>query len=89
MDDSEFAVSNMTIEEILKTMVTRTSYIRSRYPILNETGFKGRVGKIQIKGPWLDPTYFDKELTRFGLRFTLQKRPMDVLVLQERTSPKF
>ena len=58
-------------------------YDSSPYPIIDETGIRGLLCGIDEENVNLEnPVSLDKALEKYGLRFTLQERVLDVLVVK-------
>jgi thiol-disulfide isomerase/thioredoxin len=58
-------------------------YLLPPYPIIDETGFKGKLGDIDIETNVGDYIALDKALQRYGLRLKLEEREIEMLVIRE------
>lgn len=81
--DYEFEVNRISIPKLMDR-IDDDYVFKSPYPVLDETGMKGLIGGIHEKdvNP-ANPADIDRALSKHGLRFTLQDRTVDVLVLRE------
>ncbi len=76
-------LNNITPTEMLQNLLAVTDYHVSSYPLLDETGIKGKIGIIKFDADVLDHRALNRALNPFGLTFTLQPREVDVLVIYE------
>lgn len=77
-------LNNVTIQEVLENLMALTDYNNSPYPLINETGFNGKIGSISFEANIMDYRDLDRALNEFGLALTLQPREVDVLVVYEK-----
>ncbi len=86
--DADLCLNNITIQRFLSNWNANMEvgrYFMSRYPIVNESGYKGRIGGICIEGvDTNNPEEVDKAISKFGIRFQLVERPIDMLVIRDR-----
>lgn len=84
ISDIEFKVNGtFSFDYIVYFLMEGTKYYYSKYPIINETGLKGRVGNIEFSADIGDPKALDRAFRRYGVSFTIQQRNLNVLVLSE------
>jgi thiol-disulfide isomerase/thioredoxin len=77
-------VNGMTMGEfITKLNYYIPSFSKMDYPIVDETGFKGKLGKIEFKleQGTLDYRNLGPLLEKYGLKFTIEERETDILVI--------
>ena len=55
----------------------------SPFPLINESGFENKFGLIKSNTDASDHKQLDKALQKYGIRFTLEERELDVLVITE------
>ena len=53
------------------------------YPIVDESGFKGKLGEINLETDMTDIMQIGVTLSKYGLKFSLAKRDVDILVISE------
>lgn len=76
---------NRTVAQLVWRL-TNDQYYASPFPIVDETGYSGRVGGFEI---YDDYVQFDKELQRYGMRICLEEREIPVLVVSDNDSYEF
>ena len=83
--DSGLLIGGLTFDALIENMSASSPYGSgySPFPLLNETGYKGKFGLIKSNINASDYKQLDKALQKYGIRFTLEEREMDVLVLTE------
>lgn len=69
-----------TVDRFVHNLSYRDLYHNSPYPIVDETGFKGKIGGFKLSK---DHQKLNRELQKCGMRFTLQEREIEVLVVTE------
>ncbi|MCX2680975.1 TlpA disulfide reductase family protein [Galbibacter sp. EGI 63066] len=77
-------VNNVTVSDFIQNLEEQ-HYFRSPYPIVDETGLKGSLGGIEMEKDF-DPgdhRALDKALQKYKMRFTLEEKEVDVLVIRE------
>ncbi|WP_160143776.1 TlpA family protein disulfide reductase [Chryseolinea soli] len=75
-------LNNVTFKEFLDAMLA-TEYHHSPYPLIDETGYKGKVGNIIAEANVVNHQDLNRALNKYGLQFTLQPREVDILVIYE------
>ena len=84
LKDGKIILDSVTVKGITTVMEMGTFFYRgARYPIVDETGYKGLVIGIRETGNVADVAYFDKILSKHGLRLKFEMREVDILVLRE------
>lgn len=76
----QFQVNNFYSIDNMLFSLSFGEYHKSPYPIIDETGYTGNVGRIKV-----DPDYriLNKELQKSGLELTLLEREIDILIVNE------
>ncbi len=82
INESKVVFNKIKVESLIRKI--KTKYQASPFPIVNETGFVGDLGKFSAELNIEDYESFDKALERFGMRFKVEKREIDVLVVKEK-----
>jgi thiol-disulfide isomerase/thioredoxin len=80
---TDINLNNVTWKEFLENLLAVTDYHYSPYPLIDETGFKDKIGRIQFEANIIDHHDLDSALNKYGIHFTLQEREVDVLVIFE------
>lgn len=84
MREFDFILDSTAVRSITTLMESGSYYYRrARYPIIDDTGYRGRVTGIREKVKSYDPATLDKIFIKHGLRFRFEMREVDVLVLRE------
>ena len=83
IDDTIVDLNNITMSHLIENMYAGTKYHYSSYPIIDETGYKGKLGDLKVNANAEDYTELDKALRKYGMRFKLAEREVDVLVIRE------
>jgi hypothetical protein len=73
-----------SVSETIRELETGTPYHYSPYPIIDETGFKGKLGGIEIETDINNHEALDKAFQKYGMRFKLEEREVDVLVITDK-----
>ena len=76
-------LNNVTISEVLENLMALTDYNHSRYPLIDETGFNGKIGSIKFEANIMDYHDLNRALREFGLELTLRPREVNTLVVYE------
>lgn len=84
--DMGIAIDSIPVALLVEHMEMATPYRSSWYPIIDETGYKGLLTGIRAEGNAYDPGDFDRMLSKFGMRFKVETREVDVLVLRDLNS---
>jgi thiol-disulfide isomerase/thioredoxin len=80
----DLIIDSLNVRTLTTLMEIGTYYYRkARYPIVDETGYKGVITGIREKVNSYDPATLDKIFMKHGLRFKFEMREVDVLVLRE------
>lgn len=74
-------MNKITVSELIQTL--RGPYFSSAYPILDETGYSGLIGGISMDVDANDHEALNQAFKKYGLKFTIEEREVDVLVLRE------
>lgn len=69
-----------SVREFIRYLSTSQYFYDSPYPIIDETGYRGKVGGFRLSSDYKD---LNEELLKCGLSITLETRPIEVLVLRE------
>lgn len=86
MRDGKIVIDSVGVKDIMTVMEMGTSYYRDRkYPLIDETHYKGVITGIREDFDSLDPATLDQILSKAGLSLKFEMREVDVLVLRERT----
>lgn len=83
LDPFRIDLNKVNLSYFIDNLESSTSYYRSPYPILDKTGYTGLIGNLMIEANIEDYKILDKELQKYGLRFTLEEREIEVLVIRE------
>jgi hypothetical protein len=84
MRDHEIIVDSARVKDLTTLMeMGNWNYRAWKYPIIDETGYKGLITGLRENGDGGDPVYFDKILSKYGMRIKYAMREVDVLVLRE------
>jgi len=83
VSDTNFKLNDVTLSDLIKEMETATGYYWSAYPIVDATGFKGKLGGIDIETDVDDRVALDKALKAYGISLEIQSREVEMLVLKE------
>ncbi|NOT73426.1 MAG: TlpA family protein disulfide reductase [Cyclobacteriaceae bacterium] len=88
LDEAEICFKNFTIQQFLRNWnasLAGEKYYMGRYPIVYESEYKGRIKSMCAEGvDTIDPTAVDKAISKFGIRFQLVERPVDMLVIRDK-----
>jgi thiol-disulfide isomerase/thioredoxin len=77
--------NNITIKKLFERLsLFSPTYAYFSYPIIDETNYDGKLGKVKISGDISDWTVLRKELSKYGIQFSLQDREVDILVIGNR-----
>jgi len=77
-------LDSASIKDLTTGMEMGTHYYRNhRYPIVDETGYKGMITGIREEGNSSDLADFNRVLAKCGLRLKYEMREVDILVLRE------
>jgi hypothetical protein len=80
---TDIDLNNVTFQEFLENLLAVTDYHHSPYPLVDETGFTGKIGGIKCEANVNDHKDLNRALNTYGVHFTLQPRDVDVLVIYE------
>jgi hypothetical protein len=83
ISDREFVLNNYSVQYVVDHFENASPYALNQLPIVDETGFKGALGGIDIVGDIFDHEALDRALQRYKMRFTIQYRDLDMLVIQD------
>ena len=88
ISDVEFCLNNLTINQFLRRLndnIEDGKFFLYKYPIVDESDFKGRLGRICVENvDTSNPELLDKALSTFGIRLQLKERPIDMLVIRDK-----
>lgn len=79
LTDSGLELNNITIDNFLEGL----AYHYHELPVLDETGFAERLGRIEFRGNVLNFEELNKGLKRYGMALTIEDREIDILVIKE------
>jgi thiol-disulfide isomerase/thioredoxin len=82
LGDSEAIFDGVTVSESVHYIGNGSSYMFSPYPIVDETGFKGKLG-LRLDCNCKDYNSLSREFRKLGMNLTLAEREVDVLVIEE------
>jgi len=82
---SSLNINNVTVKEFTDCLLmSLISYYKNfSYPIVDESGFKGKLGKISFEGNIKDYKKLGEMLDKYGLEFSIQEREVPVLVVSD------
>ena len=83
IDDIHMDINNASVSDVLKNMELVTNYYYSPYPLIDETGYKGKLGHIKFETDIYDHQALDKALKKYKMGLKLEDREVAVLVLDE------
>jgi hypothetical protein len=83
MTDVEFNLNNVKMSYVLKYMEDVTPYHYSPFPIIDETGFKGKIGNISITTKINRHESLNGALKKYKMSFTIKERELEVLVVTD------
>ena len=90
INDAEFELNKITLDEVLSGQTLAIPFERNflppHYLIVNDTGFKGKVGHISVVTDVRDYKALDRSLSKYGLRLNLIKGKKEVLTIRESKS---
>lgn len=76
-------INNVTIPQLIDRLTLEGLYYMD-YPIVDETNFSGKLGRIEhTDTKTIDYRVLEKVLEKYGLYLTIQEREVDVLVISE------
>lgn len=77
-------IENATMAEFVNWLEKQTFFGMYTWPIIDETGFEGVITNLELVGI-LDHNWesWNYELEKYGLRFLVEKRTADILVIKE------
>lgn len=82
MRGGKIILDSIPIKLIINVMEIATAFYRdARYPIIDETGYKGLVTGIREDSYAIDPKTLDKILSKYGLHLKFEMREVEILVL--------
>lgn len=83
--DGKIILDSISLKYVVRGLETSTDYYRNKiqYPIIDETGYKGRITGLRENGKVYPVSEFNRVLAMVGLKFTFEMREVDVLVLRE------
>lgn len=85
MRDKKIIVDSAVVKDLTTLMEMATwNYRNWKYPIVDETNYKGLITGLREEGNGEDPAFLDKVLTKYGMRLKFEMREVDILVLRER-----
>lgn len=80
--DSSLQINGISMERFVALMGDQKVFRNSDYPIVDKTGFKGKLGRIMIDSAFLDYNGLKQELVKFGLELTIEERDVPVVVIR-------
>jgi len=88
--DTEFRLNNISIRSFMRNNDANISVERNflpRYPLVDDTGFSGKLGKIEIDNiNTRDEKALAAALGKYGIRLTLVEKEIDMLVVRKSNS---
>ena len=88
--DTEFRLNNITIKKFIRNYEAYSSaekYYLTQYPLVDESGFLGKLGKIEIDNiNTRDEKVLAAALKKYGIRLTLVEKEIDMLVVRKSDS---
>ncbi len=83
-NNSQLAFNKITVQEFLDKLLSNTKYwYEFPYPVVDETNFEGYLGKVSFETDFSNYRLMGKELEKHGLKFSLEDREVDVLVIND------
>jgi thiol-disulfide isomerase/thioredoxin len=85
MGKTTINVNQITMQELIDGFYLNPTFYRLPYPLVDETGFKGKLGAIYYKTTdrILDYKVLGEELAKHGLKFSIQERETNVLIISK------
>ncbi len=78
-------VNKLSVTQFIGRLEESSSKYRySSYPIVDETGYKGELGRMYFEVNIENITHFNEKLRPFGLKLTIEERLVDILVLSKK-----
>jgi thiol-disulfide isomerase/thioredoxin len=85
-DGATLEVNDKTFDELVQYLVGATNYYYLSFPIVNETGYKGKIGGIRIEANVYDPLSLSIAFRKYGIGLSTEKREIELLVVESRQS---
>jgi hypothetical protein len=80
----KFRMNNCTVSEMIQHMEAASNYYNSPYPLVDETGYSGLLGGIQIETDVYNYAALDEALKKYGIRLKLESREIPLLTIVDR-----
>ena len=84
LDESQLVINGINMTYFLLALKSSTPYNYSPYPLIDETGFKGLLGEINIEADIYNPAKLDAALAKYKMTLKIQPREVDVLLVDDR-----
>lgn len=81
-------INQVTVSELVQWLEVGSDWMLKQHPIIDETGFKGKLGSIEFEGNSYDLKVFDRELTKHGMHIRMEPRLVDVLVVRTKSATR-
>jgi hypothetical protein len=82
--DVKFKMNNCTVTEMMQDMEAASNYYDSPYPLVDETGYSGLIGDIEIETDVYNYAALDEALKKYGIRLKLESREIPLLTIVDR-----
>ncbi len=82
LSNERLLINKVTVRSLLDGLVQVTDYYSSPYPLIDETGYSGELGDIDIEVDIMDHKKLNDALSRYGIEFVLETRELDTLVVR-------
>ncbi len=85
--DIEIDLNNVTISSFLSNQekeISNGRYFFPPYPIVDDTGYQGRLGDINLQGNMRDYKSVDKALRPYGMQLKMLQGPLEILSVHSR-----
>ena len=83
LDDNQWVINGVSVKYALLSLLAMTPYHYSQYPILDETGYKGLLGNINIEADIYDPKKLNAALAKYKMALKIESREVEVLVVDQ------
>jgi thiol-disulfide isomerase/thioredoxin len=81
--DADFQVNKVTVTDMVQYLEDITNYGGGPYPIVDETGYRGRIGGISLTVNVYDIEALRRALLPHGLSLQIADRVVDILVISD------
>ena len=82
-DSFKVDLNKVPVSYFMERLTYGTNFLESPYPLRDETGLKGNLGHIAFEGDMNSLEVINKNLSQYGMKFSLARRKVDVLVIRD------